>query len=172
MDKIVVGFVGGDTNLDKAIKYFSDSENYNITHAFTMILNSTCESRGIKEVSDPYAGVWLHNPNKFVNDKSARFIEIEIPNLKNAEQMARYLIGSAYGFSSCIAFFLKKVFGINFPDNKHSCNCSEAQALILRAGGLNVYPNMIANEISPLQMFQWVMTNGGKDVTERYRKCK
>ena len=53
MDKIVVGFVGGNTNLDRAIKYFSDSEEYDITHAFTMILNSTCESRGIKEKSDP-----------------------------------------------------------------------------------------------------------------------
>lgn len=49
MDKIVVGFVGGNTNLDRAIKYFNDSEEYDITHAFTMLLNSTCESRGIKE---------------------------------------------------------------------------------------------------------------------------
>lgn len=36
MDKIVVGFVGGETNLDRAIKYFSDSEEYDITHAFTV----------------------------------------------------------------------------------------------------------------------------------------
>ena len=169
MDKIVVGFVGGNKNLDRAIKYFSDSEEYDITHAFTMILNSTCESRGIKEKSDPYAGVWLHDPDKFCNDITARFIEIDIPNIHNAERMARFLIGSAYGFSSCLAFFLKKVFGINFPDNKHSCNCSETQALILRAGGLDVYPNMQANEISPLQMFQWVMQHGGIDVTWRYR---
>ena len=170
MDKIVVGYVGGNTDLDKAIKYFSDSKDYDITHAFTMILNSTFESRGIKEPLDPYAGVWLHSPQKFINDKSARFIEINIPSLYNAESMARGLIGSAYGYSSCLAFFLKKVFGINFPDNKHSCDCSEAQALILRAGGLDVYPNMKVNEISPLQMFQWVMQHGGKDVTKRYRK--
>lgn len=54
MDKIVVGFVGGNTNLDRAIKYFSDSEEYDITHAFTMILNSTCESRG-SELPTAYA---------------------------------------------------------------------------------------------------------------------
>ena len=171
MDKVVVGFVGGNTNLDRAIKYFSDSEEYNITHAFTMILNSTCESRGIKEKSDPYAGVWLHSPDKFCTDSTARFIELDIPNIHGAENMARFLIGSAYGFSSCLAFFLNKVFEINFPDNKHSCNCSETQALILRAGGLDVYPNMQANEISPLQMFQWVVKHGGVDVTRRYR-CK
>ena len=79
MDKIVVGFVGGNTNLDRAIKYFSDSEEYDITHAFTMILNSTCESRGIKEKSDPYAGVWLHDPDKFCSDITAT-IEAKIPH--------------------------------------------------------------------------------------------
>ena len=108
----------------------------------------------------------MNNTNE-VFDKA--FEEIDIPNIHNAERMARFLIGSAYGFSSCLAFFLKKVFGINFPDNKHSCNCSETQALILRAGGLDVYPNMNVNEISPLQMFQWVMQHGGIDVTWRYR---
>ena len=54
MDKLVVGFVGGETDIDKAIKFFSDSEEYDITHSFVMILNSTFESRGVKERSDPY----------------------------------------------------------------------------------------------------------------------
>ena len=54
MDKLVVGFIGGETDIDKVIKFFSDSEEYDITHSFVMILNSTFESRGVKEKSDPY----------------------------------------------------------------------------------------------------------------------
>ncbi|WP_196607409.1 hypothetical protein [Pectinatus frisingensis] len=170
MDKLVVGFVGGDTDLDKAIQYFSDAEKYNITHAFTMILDSTAESKGVKEIDDPYPGFWLHSPMKFVNDKTARFIEIDVPYIGFAEDMARKLIGSAYGYSSCLAFVLRKVFHINFPDNIHSCDCSEAQTMILRATGLRVYPHIQANEVSPLMAFRWVMKHGGVDVTSRYRK--
>ena len=36
MDKLVVGYVGGDTNLDKVIQNFSGAVKYNITHAFTV----------------------------------------------------------------------------------------------------------------------------------------
>ena len=170
MDKLVVGYVGGDTDLDKAIQYFSDAEKYNITHAFTMILGSTAESKGVKETDDLFPGFWLHSPEKFAYDKTARFLEIEVPSLRLAENEARKLIGSAYGYSSCLAFVLKKAFHIDFPDNNHSCDCSEAQTLILRASGLRVYPRTQANEVSPLMAFRWVMKHGAKDVTERYRK--
>ena len=170
MDKLVVGYVGGDTNLDKVIQNFSGAVKYNITHAFTMILNSTAESKGVKEVDDPYPGFWLHSPDKFVLDKTSRFIEIEIPSLILAETEARKLIGSAYGYSSCLSFVLRKFFHINFPDNRHSCDCSEAQTLILRASGLSMYPRIQANEVSPLMAFKWVMNHGGKDVTDRFRK--
>jgi hypothetical protein len=115
-------------------------------------------------------GVWLHSPDKFVNDPLARFIEINIPSLRKAEDCARKLIGSAYGYSSCLAFFLKKAIGIDFPDNNHSCDCSEAQSTILRESGLVMYPTVQVNEISPLMAFRWVMSHGGVDVTYRYRK--
>ena len=170
MDKLVIGFCGGITDLDKAIKYFSDSETYDITHSFVMILDSTFESRGIKEKSDPYPGVWLHSPEKYANDTTARFIEIEIPSIEKAEASARNLIGSAYGYSSCLAIFLKKVFKIDFPDSNHSCDCSEAQSTIIRNSGVSLYPKLQVNEISPVMVFKWAMKHGGKDVTDRFRK--
>ena len=47
MDKIVVGFVGGNTNLDRAIKYFSDSEEYDV-------MNPTPKGGGLEvQVSKP-----------------------------------------------------------------------------------------------------------------------
>jgi hypothetical protein len=172
MDKLILGFVGGDSDLDKAIQYFSDAEKYNITHSFVMILGSTFESRGVKEPSDPYPGVWLHSPDKYVHDKSARFIQLDVPYLRGAEDEARRLVGSAYGYSSCLAFFLRKAFKINFPDNNHSCDCSEAQTLVIRAAGANVYPHIQPNEISPLMAFRWVMKHGGVDVTDHFRRWK
>ena len=99
-----------------------------------------------------------------------RLREIEIPSIEKAEASARNLIGSAYGYSSCLAFFLKKVFKIDFPDSNHSCDCSEAQSTIIRNSGVSLYPKLQVNEISPVMVFKWAMKHGGKDVTDRFRK--
>ena len=64
---------------------------------------------------------------------------------------------------------MKKAVGIDFPDNNHSCDCSEAQSTILRESGLVMYPTVQVNEISPLMAFRWVMSHGGKDVTDKMK---
>ena len=99
-----------------------------------------------------------------------RLREIDIPSIEKAEASARNLIGSAYGYSSCLAFFLKKVFKIDFPDSNHSCDCSEAQATIIRNSGVSLYPKLQVNAISPVMLSKWAMKHGGKDVTDRFRK--
>ncbi|MDF2563663.1 MAG: hypothetical protein K0Q53_58 [Massilibacillus sp.] len=170
MDKLVLGFVGGDTNIDRAIKFFSDSEYYDITHSFGILFNSTLESTGCKEESDPYAGVWLHDPEKYINNSHARFIEIEIPNMKALEKDARKMLGSFYSIGSCIAYFLKKIANIDLPDFMRTCDCSELWTQLVRSGGRTVLRKYKQNQVSPLMLFKWSMQNGGKDVTPRYRK--
>jgi hypothetical protein len=171
MDKVVFGFVSGDTNIDRAIKFFSDSEYYDITHTFIMLFNSTLESTGCKEESDPYPGVWLHNPNKYINNSHARFIEIDVPDINALESEARKMIGSHYSIGSCIAYFVKKVANIDFPDFMRTCDCSELATQLLRAGERKVLRKYQANQVSPLMLFKWCMQNGGKDVTNRYRQA-
>lgn len=169
-NKIVIGFVGGDTNIDRAIKYFSDSEYYDITHTFGMLFNSTLESTGCKEESDIYPGVWIHSPDKFINNSHARFIEVAIPDMQALENEARKMIGSHYSIGSCLAYFLKKVANINFPDFMRTCDCSELWTQLLRAGGRKVLARYKVNQVSPLMLFKWAIKNGGVDVTDRYRK--
>jgi hypothetical protein len=172
MSSIIVGFVGGDTNLDRAIEFFSDAEYYDISHTFGLLFNSTLESTGCKEGNDPYAGVWLHNPNKYINNPHARFIEVEVPNMLALEKEARKMLGSFYSLGSCIAYFLKKIVNIDLPDFMRTCDCSELWTQLLRAGGRKVLQKYQSNQVSPLMLFKWTMQNGGKDVTERYRTQK
>lgn len=170
MSKVVIGFVGGDTNLDRAIEFFSDAEHYDISHTFGILFNSTLESTGCKEEHDPYAGVWLHSPNKYINNEHARFIEIDIPDMQELENEARKVIGSFYSIGSCLAYFLKKVANINLPDFMRTCDCSELWTQLIRAGGRKVLVKYQPNQVSPLMLFKWCIKNGGKDVTNRYRQ--
>jgi hypothetical protein len=170
MDKVVIGFVGGDTNLDRAIEFFSDAEHYDISHTFIMLFDSVLESTGCKEEHDPYPGVWLHSPNKYINNEHARFIEVEIKEMAALQAEARKMIGSFYSIGSCLAFILKKIANINLPDFMRTCDCSELGSQLLRAGNRKVLQRYQANQISPLMLFKWCMQNGGKDVTTRYRK--
>ena len=49
MTAVRVGFVGGDSWLDKAIEAASGSQYADISHAFIFLLNSIVEAEGVKQ---------------------------------------------------------------------------------------------------------------------------
>jgi len=171
MSKMVVGFVGGDTDLDKFIEKFSHGEDVDVSHAFLMLFGSTYESTGAKEEQDPYPGVWLHNPDKFIDDQHAKFIEVEVPNKRAGEDKARELLGTLYGYTDCLETGLKELFNISIPDNELSMHCSETVTRILRAAGIDILPNIEAGQVSPAALYKEVMQLGGQDIAGQLCSC-
>lgn len=173
--KVIVGTCGGDTVIDKVIKDFSDAEKLNSTHIFGVVFNSTLESRGVKDPHDPYPGVWLHDPGKYANDPTAKFYEVEVPDIEALEEKAREKIGDLYSLGSCISFwlhkslkFLSKYLKFHYPDFSFSENCCELWLILLREGKIKILPKYKDNEISPKIMTQWLIVHA-KDVTKEYR---
>ncbi|WP_094607718.1 hypothetical protein SPSIL_009200 [Sporomusa silvacetica DSM 10669] len=170
MAKVVLIFVGGDSEIDKFIEHFSNGEDVNISHAAMLLLNSTLESTGVKEGNDPYPGVWPHDPAKYVDNPYAKFIEIEVPNLTAGEAEARKLIGTPYGPGDCFRAGVYEMFGWKIPDNAFTMDCSEMDARVVRAMEVPVLPELEPGQIAPARLFRSIMQDWqGKDVTYRFR---
>jgi hypothetical protein len=162
MTAVRVGFVGGDSWLDKAIEAASGSQYADISHAFIFLLNSIVEAEGVKQYADPYPGVWLHPPGKYDGDSHVKIIEIDVPDMPAAESKARELIGTLYGYSDCIVTATKFLTGHNiFSGGENTMHCSETVTRILRAGGLPVCPGLQADEVSPVLLYEDLQQRGG-----------
>lgn len=155
MTTVKVGFVGGDTLLDKAIEGFSGSQYADISHTYIYLFDSILEAEGVKQYSDPYPGVWLHPADKYSGDEHAKTVEVDLPDLAAAQSKARELIGTLYGYSDCIVTATKFLTGYNiFSGGELTMHCSETVTRILRAGGLNVCPDLQADEVSPVLLYE------------------
>lgn len=155
MSAVRVGFVGGDSWLDKAIEAASGSQYADISHAFIFLLNSIVEAEGVKQYADPYPGVWLHPPEKYDGDGHVKIVEIDVPDLPAAESKARELIGTLYGYTDCIVTATKFLTGHNiFSGGEGTMHCSETVTRILRAGGLCICPGLQADEVSPVLLYE------------------
>lgn len=164
MTRIRVGFSGGDNLLDKAINAVSGSQYVNISHAFIYILGSVLESEGVKEESDPYPGVWLHMPDKYDAAEYVRIVGIDIPDMWAAEKKARELLGTAYGYIDCLTTAAKFLTGHNIvKDSEGTMHCSETVTRILRAGGIDVCPDLEPGEVSPVLLYQDLINKGGDE---------
>ena len=125
------------------------------THVAGLILDSTLESEGVKEHSDPYPGVWLHPPDKYKDGEDAVFIQVDVPDLAAAEQQARDSLGSLYGYIDCVNGGIKELFDKVIPgDGTATMNCSETWTRILRAGGLDVLPGIEADSVTPQMLYE------------------
>ena len=165
MAKMLVGFVGGDTRLDKFIEDFSHGTDVDISHAFLMLFGSTYESTGAKEEEDPYPGVWLHSPDKFRSDPHARFVVVDVPDRRAGEDKARALLGTLYGYTDCVETGLQELFSISIPDNALTMHCSETVTRILRAAGLAVLPDLEAGSVSPAHLYRELMeAHNGREI--------
>ena len=155
MTAVRVGFVGGDGWLDKAIEAISGSQYADISHTYIYLFDSILEAEGVKQYSDPYPGVWLHPADKYDGNPHAKTVEIDLPDLAAAQSKARELIGTLYGYSDCIVTATKFLTGYNiFSGGELTMHCSETVTQILRAGGLKVCPDLQADEVSPVLLYE------------------
>lgn len=171
MAKVVLIFVGGNSEIDKFIEHFSNGEDVNISHSAMLLLNSALESTGMKEENDPYPGVWLHDPAKYVDNPYARFIEVEVPNLVAGEAEGRKLIGTPYGPGDCFRAGVYEMLGWKIPDNALTVDCSEMVTRVVRSMEVPVLPELEPGQIAPARLFRSIMQDwNGQDVTYRYRQ--
>ena len=162
MSAVRVGFVGGDTIVDTVIEAASGSQYADISHSFVYLLNSIVEAEGVKKYSDPYPGVWVHPPDKYEGNQHVKFIDVDVPDLPAAESKARELIGTLYGYTDCIVTATKFLTGHNiFKGGENTMHCSETVVRILRAGGLVVCPELEADEVSPILLYEDLLRNRG-----------
>jgi|GEM_PF-1528328 len=170
MPKVIVIFVGGYSKIDNLIEGVSGGVEDNISHAAMLLLGSTLESTGEKEEHDLYPGVWPHSPTKYIGNPNAKFIEVEVPDLAAGEEKARQLIGTLYGYSSCVKTGVYEIFGVKIPNIIPVMDCSQMDVEVLRVMGLNILPDIPACCIAPAPLYKSIMEDwGGKDVTDQYR---
>ncbi|HWR05683.1 hypothetical protein, partial [Sporomusa sp.] len=118
-------------------------------HTAIKILGGTLEALGMPDEGDKYPGVWLHAAGKYDNNPSAEFIEIDIPNMVEAEAEAIRLIGTPYGYTDCIRGGIYDLTGKQLPGNSITANCSETVTRVIRAGEFTVLPAVIPDDITP-----------------------
>lgn len=150
---IRVILVGGDSTVDKLIQTVEGGKE---THVAGIMLGSIAEATGLKEKHDLYPGFWLHDPTKYDNNPDATFYNVEVPDIEAANEEVRRLIGTPYGYSDCLKYALHKCTGVDMPDNTLSVDCSEAYTRIFRAGGLNIFPDLSPDEVSPDEFDKWL----------------
>ena len=161
MSKVRVGFAGGTTIIDRAIQKVSGSEYCDITHAFIFLLDSIAEAEGVKEYDDIYPGFWLHPPDKYVDDEHVKIVEMDVPNLVAAQEETRRLLGTPYSYHGCLEA-AAKMSGLDLPvDGEHTVMCSEAVTRILRAGGLCICPDNLADDVTPVMLYEDIMQYRG-----------
>lgn len=99
-------------------------------------------------------GVTVSSLDKYADYKT-ECIDVDIPDLDGAEQEAKKLLGTSYGFKNLAGGGLHAIMGINISgDGEKTVDCSEAVARILRAGGNNILPNIAADNITPNGLYK------------------
>lgn len=159
MDKLTLIFVGGDSFIDKAIEEVSKGD---VSHTACILFDSVYESTGLKEAEDKYPAVWLHDPDKYTDNPYAKFIQLEIPDMAALKAEARKLLGSPYGYVDCIRAGIFDLLNMQIPDSDFAMDCSETVARLIRAGGINILPDVQAGCIDPARLYKEVLAIGGQ----------
>lgn len=164
---ITVGGVGGDGLLNKGIELFSAADYMSFSHIFIMLGGGTLEALGEREAGDTYAGVWVHNKNKYKGNPYARFFEVEVPDYESAYAKAGSLVGKPYGYFDCIRTLYFNTFGTQCDImDETAMDCSETATRIMRAGGLDILPGIIPGCVDPTRFIKAIREDcNGKDVT-------
>ena len=150
MAKVTLIFVGGESKIDKLITGITGGTK---SHVAGLLFDGVYESTGLKEESDLYPGVWLHNPDKYLGNPDVEFVTIEIPNMDSLQAEARKLLGTPYGYTDCLRTGAYELLGISIADNAYVMDCSETWTRLLRAGGLNVLANIQPGCVSPSRLY-------------------
>ena len=154
MDKVTLIFVGGESEIDNLITGVTGGE---YSHVAGILFDSIYESTGLKEESDPYPGVWLHDPQKYDNNPSMKTVEVIVPDIQALKREARNLLGKKYAYLGCIEGGLYDKLGIKISiASDFAVNCSETWARLLRAGGVNILPEVPVDCITPADLYRAV----------------
>lgn len=132
------------------------AEHGQYTHIAGLILDSTLESQGIKDVGDKYPGVWLHPPSKYIDGQDCKFIAVGVKNLDAMKDKAREILGTPYSFHGCIEAGLEMLFDLKPPtDGELTMMCSETWDVLLRVGEpINcTLPDFKPDFVAPQRLF-------------------
>lgn len=161
MAKIICGFVGGDTLIDKVIEGFSGAQTEDISHAFIMLFGRPYESEGIKEPDTPYPGVWFSRRDKYDGNEHVKYVAVDVPDVDALQDEAFRLLGTLYGYTDCISTGIKILTGEDaLIDGDKTAMCSETITRLLRAGGVEVLPGLQPDQVAPVVLY-WALRNGG-----------
>jgi hypothetical protein len=82
-------------------------------------------------------------------------LTVDVPNIEAAEAEAQRLLGTPYGWRACLDGGLHDLLGVTVPGNgKKTVNCSEAVTYILQAGGLDIFPDFSADNVTPADLLR------------------
>ena len=82
-------------------------------------------------------------------------LTVDVPDIKAAEAKAEKLLGTPYGWEACIDGGLHDLLGVTVPgDGEKTVDCSEAVVRILQAGGLNIFPDFSADNVTPVDLLK------------------
>lgn len=161
--KITAIFVHGDNLISNIIQ---DVTSGYYAHVATKLpsLGYIVEAEGSPEDGYP-AGVRKSPIDKYDNDPNAYFIDVNLPNIEEAEAEALRQLGNPYSFYDCLAGGMYDLYGIRFPgDGTNAYDCSKSHLLIVRAGGINLLPDEDASHITPMDDERAEEKLGGENV--------
>ncbi|MBP2644054.1 MAG: hypothetical protein H6Q67_1941 [Firmicutes bacterium] len=82
-------------------------------------------------------------------------VSIDMPDIASAEAEAEKLLGTPYGYRACVDGGLHDLLGVTVPgDGEKTVDCSEAVTRILQAGGLNIFPDFSADNVTPADLYR------------------
>jgi len=116
------------------------------SHAAIFMLGGICEALDNGFVKSPLTAY-----DDFKHD----IITVDLPDYKAAEKECQKLLGTPYGYRACIDGGLHDLLGIAVPgDGDNTVDCSEAVTRILRAGGLDIFPDFNPDNVTPADLMK------------------
>jgi|GEM_PF-2175128 len=154
MAKVKVLFTAGHNIIGNTVEFLTHSR---FAHASIFILGGIVEAVNpavILSAIDKYDGV------------EQEVLEVEIFDMDAAENEAQGLIGVEYGLlTDCLDGGLNDVLGYHSKGNGiETVNCSETVTRILRAGGLDVLPEVSADCVTPESLYQALLVINEQEV--------
>jgi len=82
-------------------------------------------------------------------------LSVDLPDIEAAEKEAEKLLGTPYGWRACIDGGLHDLLGVTVPgDGEKTVDCSEAVTRILQAGGLEIFLDFPADNVTPADLLR------------------
>jgi len=86
-------------------------------------------------------------------------LSVDVPNIAEAEKEAQKLLGTPYGYRACLDGGLHDLLGVTVPgDGEKTVDCSEAVCRILQAGGLEIFTDFSADNVTPADLLKKLQT--------------